>query len=59
MFIVLGLYSVVWGKSKDEVNPLDGKIVAKNQELPITNVVKQTNGHDVSGAPANGVVTTT
>lgn len=56
---MLGLYSVVWGKSKDEVNPLDEKIVAKNQELPITNVVKQTDGHDVSGAPTNGVVTST
>ncbi|XP_010461452.1 PREDICTED: WAT1-related protein At1g44800 [Camelina sativa] len=58
VFIVLGLYSVVWGKSKDEVNPLDVKVVTKDQELPITSVVKQTNGHDVSGVPANGVVVT-
>ncbi|KAH0914327.1 hypothetical protein HID58_028773 [Brassica napus] len=52
VFIVIGLYSVVWGKSKDAVNPLDEKIVA--QELPITNVVKQ-HGHDLSGAQPNGL----
>ena len=43
---------MVWGKSKDAVNPLDEKIVA--QELPITNVVKQ-HGHDLSGAQPNGL----
>ena len=42
---------MVWGKSKDVVNPLDEKMVA--QELPIT-VVKQ-HGHDLSGAQPNGL----
>lgn len=54
IFIVIGLYSVVWGKSKDDVNPLEK--IGGVQELPVTNVVKPTNGHetDVSGVPMNG-----
>ncbi|XP_010538980.1 PREDICTED: WAT1-related protein At4g08300 [Tarenaya hassleriana] len=52
VFIVFGLYFVVWGKSKDNVNSAEEKMAI--QELPITNSVKQTNGADVTSAPAYG-----
>ncbi|EOA20842.1 hypothetical protein CARUB_v10001177mg [Capsella rubella] len=40
IFIVFGLYSVVWGKAKDEVIPVEEKVGL--QELPITNISTKT-----------------
>ncbi|KAJ4876053.1 WAT1-related protein [Raphanus sativus] len=55
--IVFGLYSVVWGKAKDEVISTTEEKIGM-QELPITNITS-TDGGGIPCAPNKGVTTST
>ncbi|KAG7557074.1 EamA domain [Arabidopsis suecica] len=57
IFIVFGLYSVVWGKAKDEVISTEEKIGL--QELPITNISTKTEGGGIPSAVDKGVTNKT
>ncbi|CAE6127405.1 unnamed protein product [Arabidopsis arenosa] len=57
IFIVFGLYSVVWGKAKDEVISAEDKIGL--QELPITNISTKTEGGGMPSAVDKSVANKT
>jgi len=57
IFIVFGLYSVVWGKAKDEVISVEEKIGM--QELPITNTSTKVEGGGITSEVNEGVTNNT